>query len=418
MNHAILKRVIFEQHEVIQRSVIVDRDVFLEAKGNYVLTGLRRAGKSTLLYKRVKDLIASGVDWKRIVYINFDDERLLGFSLSDFEDVLEAAEEIIPGEHYYFFDEIQNIDGWESFAIRVANQGLKVDITGSNAKMLSKEIEGKLGGRYLSKEILPYSFEEYLRANGIESESYTAKGKGEMLAALERYFAFGGLPESLSFLDKREYVSNVFQKVLYGDIVARQKIRNENGLKLLIKKIAESVGQKLSYTRLQSLISGIGYKISKDIVMDYCSYCRDAFLLFDLENYYASFLDKNSNPKHYFMDNGILSLFADDKASALLENIVAIELYRRTKGKLYYLKGNAVDVDFYLSEEESLIQVAYSIKDLSTFERETGNLIRYASQGHEDARLFIVTYEEEDNLDIDGRKIRVLPLWKFLLGKE
>lgn len=418
MNHALLKRVIFEQHEVIKNSVIVDRDVFLERNGNYVLTGLRRAGKSTLLYKRVKDLIAEGVDWKRIVYVNFDDERLTGFSLSDFEDILETAEEIVSGDHYYFFDEIQNIDGWERFAIRVANQGLKVDITGSNAKMLSREIEGKLGGRYLSKEILPYSFREYLRANGVEGEPCTAKDKGKTLGELQRYFSFGGFPESLSFLDRREYVSSVFQKVLYGDIVARQRIRNENGLKLLIKKIAESVGQELSYTRLQSLISGIGYKISKDVVIDYCSYCNDAYLLFRLENYYASFLDKASNPKYYFMDNGLLSLFVDDKAGALLENIVAISLYRRFKDQLYYLKGRSVDVDFYLSQKDELIQVAYSIKDPSTFERETRSLVNYASEGHEGAKLVIVTYEEEDELEVGGRKIAVVPLWKFLLSED
>ena len=365
MNHSLLKRVISEKPEIIRKSKILDRDVSFERNGNYVIAGPRCAGKSTLLYKRAKDLIAEGKDWKQIIYINFDDERLFGFTIKDFDDVFETAEEISPLEHFYFFDEIQNIDGWERLAIRIANQGLKAYLAGSNEKMLSQEMVGKLGGRCFFKEILPYSFGEYLRAGLIQEEIYTAKEKGKTLSALGDYFAFGGFPGALNFADRRGYVSNVFQKVLYGDIVARQKVRNGNGLKLLAKKIGESVGQDLSYTRLQSLISGIGYKLSKGVIIDYCSYCPDAYLLFRIQNYYASFLDKNSNPKFYFMDNGILSLFVDDKASALLENMVAIELYRRAKGKLYYLKGKTVDADFYLSEEDAVIQVAYSIKKAS-----------------------------------------------------
>ena len=149
MNHDLLKRIIFDQHQVIRDTAIVERDVVLERDANYVLVGLRRAGKTTLLYKRVQDLINDGVDWNQIIYINFDDERLLGFTINDFEDILLVAEELSNKKHYFYFDEIQNIDDWEKFAIRIANQGYKVDITGSNAKMLSKEVEAKLGGRYI-----------------------------------------------------------------------------------------------------------------------------------------------------------------------------------------------------------------------------------------------------------------------------
>lgn len=134
MNHQILKKIIYEQHEVIKNSLIVERDVFLEKDANYVLVGLRRAGKSTMLYKRVQDLIKEGVEWNQIIYINFDDERLLEFNVNDFEDILLVAEEMSNKKHYFYFDEIQEIDNWEYFALRIANQGLKVDITGSNAK--------------------------------------------------------------------------------------------------------------------------------------------------------------------------------------------------------------------------------------------------------------------------------------------
>ena len=416
MNHEIIKKVIFDQHQVIKDSVIVERDIVLEKNANYVLVGLRRAGKTTLLYKRVQDLIAEGVEWNQIVYINFDDERLLGFNVNDFEDILLVAEELSNKKHYFYFDEIQNVDEWEKFAIRISNQGFKVDITGSNAKMLSKEVEAKLGGRYISREILPYSFKEYLRASTVNKDGYSTKEMALINSLLNEYFVNGGFPEALVYKNKREYVSSIYQKVLYNDIIVHNDVRNENGMKLMIKKIAESVKQDLSYTKIQNIITGIGYKISKDIIIDYCGYCKDAFLLFTIENYYASFLDKSSNPKYYFMDNGILNLFLDDKRSSLLENIVALHLYRNHKETLYYLKGNKVDVDFYLSDANTAIQVAYSLEKSDTYNREVNNLVEFAKSSDKKNNLLIVTYEEEKKIYIEDKTIEVVPLKKFLLN--
>lgn len=415
MNHDLLKRIIFDQHEVIKDSTIVERDISLEKDANYVLVGLRRAGKTTILYKRVQELIKEGVEWNQIVYINFDDERLLDFSVNDFNDILLVAEELTNKKHYFFFDEIQNIDEWEKFAIRIANQGYKVDITGSNAKMLSKEIEAKLGGRYISKEILPYSFAEYLRANLANKNGYSTKDVAITNSLLNDYFVNGGFPELLLFKNKREYISSIYQKVLYNDIIIHNNVRNENGMRLMIKKIAESVKQDLSYTRIQNIITGIGYKISKDIIIDYCEYCKDAFLFFTIENYYASFLDKNSNPKYYFMDNGILNLFLDNKRTSLLENIVALHLYRNYKESLYYLKGNKVDIDLYLSNSNTAIQVAYSMEEIDTYNREIKSLLELSLNSDKKLKLLVVTYEEEKTIKIDGKTIEVVPLKKFLL---
>ena len=416
MNHETLKRIIFDQHQVIKGAVIIDRNIVLEKNVNDVLVGLRRAGKTTLLYKRVLELINEGVDWNQIIYINFDDERLLEFTANDFDDILLVAEELSNKKHYFYFDEIQNIDGWEKFAIRIANQGYKVDITGSNAKMLSKEVEARLGGRYISKEIMAYSFDEFLRANKANKEGYSVKEIGQINSLLNDYFVNGGFPESVSFKNKREYVSNVYQKVLYNDIIVHNNIRNESGVKLMIKKIAESVKQELSFTKIQNIITGIGYKISKDIVIDYCGYCKDAFLLFTLENYCASFLDKNSNPKYYFMDNGILNLFLDNKRSSLLENIVALHLYRTHKDCLYYFKGNKSDIDFYLSELNTAIQVVSSIDEKDAYDLEVNNLIAFAKANQSKSNLIIITYEEEKIIEIDGFLINVVPLKKFLLN--
>ena len=415
MNKETLKKVIYDQHQVIRDTVIVDRDIELEKNANYVLVGLRRAGKTTLLYKRVQELIKEGVEWNQIIYINFDDERLIDFKLSDFDDILLVAEEMSSKQHYFYFDEIQNIDDWEKFAIRVANQGYKVDITGSNAKMLSKEVAAKLSGRYIMKEILTYSFNEYLRAHNLNYDVYSTKEIAKINNLLEQYFIYGGFPASIDFKNKREYVSSVYQKVLYNDIITHNKVRSENGMKLLIKKISESVMQDISYTKLQKIITGIGYKISKDVIIDYCGYIKDSFLLFTIENYFASFVDKNSNPKYYFRDNGVLNLFIDGKKTSLLENIVAINLYRNNN-EMYYLKGNKVDIDFYLPNNNILIQVAYSLENQDTYEREVSNLINFSSDSKEEVKLIIVTYEEKKEIQIEDKKINVITLRDFLLN--
>ena len=417
MNKELLKKIIYDQHQVIKHCVIVDRDITLEKKANYVLVGLRRAGKTTLLYKRVQDLIREGVEWNQIIYINFEDERLVGFTREDFDDILLVAEELSDKEHYFYFDEIQNIEGWEKFAIRIANQGYKADITGSNATMLSKEVEARLGGRYISKEVLPYSFKEYLRACGVNPHSYANKDIAKVNNLLEQYYVFGGFPETLNFINKREYLSSLYQKVLYGDIIAHYKVRNENGMKLLVKKLSESVMQDISYSKLQNVIAGIGYKISKEIIMDYCDYCQESFLVFKMENFYASFVNKSSYPKFYFRDNGVLSLFVDEKKASLLENMVAINLYRNNE-EVYYLKGNKTDVDFYVPDKNLLVQAAYSLKEYDSYDREVNSLIEYAKSSKEPSRLMIVTHDEKEEIEKDGYRIEVVPLKDFLLRSQ
>ncbi len=163
MDHNVIKRVIFDQIEVIKNAEIIERDYTFEKNINYILVGLRRAGKSTLLYKIARELVDDGCDWSQIVYVNFEDDRLLGFNVDDFDDIVETAYELADSKNvYFFFDEIQNIDGWEHFARRMADQKKRVYITGSNAKMLSSEMSKVLGGRYLAKMIMPFSFNEVL----------------------------------------------------------------------------------------------------------------------------------------------------------------------------------------------------------------------------------------------------------------
>ena len=230
MNHTILKTVIYDQHELIRNFQIVPRDYEFEESGNYVLVGLRRAGKSTLLYKLVLDLIAGGADWEQIIYVNFEDERLSEFTAADFNDLLSVQSEMSDKKGYFFLDEVQNIDGWEKFARRMADAKEHIYITGSNARMLSREIETTLGGRFFSKKVTPYDFGEYLTACEIpheEPDLLATRSNGKIRAACAQYLQFGGLPESLQYKVKREYISSVYQKVLLGDIITRNSIRND-----------------------------------------------------------------------------------------------------------------------------------------------------------------------------------------------
>ena len=418
MNREILKGVIFDQHEIIRNADIVHRRYSLDPHANYVVTGLRRAGKSTLLYGVARDLVAQGIDWRRIIYINFEDERLAEFTLSDFNDILVVQSELSDEEGFFFLDEVQNIDGWEKFARRLADSGRRVFITGSNAKMLSAQIETTLGGRYLTRYVTPYRFDEYLDAVGKrhdEAAVYSTAGRGSILGAFDSFYSNGGFPESIRYGVPREYVESVYQKVLLGDIVARNNVRNPQVMRVLMKKVAETVHNEASSTMLYGMLKGIGYKVSKDSVINYLAMAQEAYLIFPVRNAVAKFIEREGSPKYYFTDNGLLNLFLTKKEPVLLENEIAVAMFDAYGDRLHYLKSSkhGIDIDFYVPEEGLAVQVAYSLS-ASANPREVGNLAKLARIDHVH-RLLIVTKDEENLIERDGLKIEVIPAWKYLL---
>ena len=417
MNHDLLKTVIYDQHEIIKNFQIVEREYEFDINANYVVIGLRRAGKSTLLYKIVQELVKAGTDWNQIIYINFEDERLSEFTLNDFNDILSVQAEMSDKKGWFFLDEIQNIEGWEKFARRMADSKEHIFITGSNAKMLSAEIENRLGGRYLTKYVTPFNFREFLKAKNMDYSDKTilaTKDSGKIKREMETYFYFGGFPENIEYKDKREYVSSIYQKILLGDIAARNGIRNTNGLRLLMKKVAESVKDEVSYSKLHNTLKSIGVSISKDIVIDYVGYAQQSFLIFAIRNYFSKFVDKETTPKYYFNDNGLLNLFLNKEEPRLLENLAAINLWNKYKDNVYYLKGQNIDADFFVEETGEVILVAYSVSNISSV-RETRTLVEAARILKEAKRFIIITYEEEKELTVDGVKIEVIPIWKWLI---
>lgn len=428
MNHELLKSVVFDQHEVIRNAPLVARRYAFEPQANYVVTGLRRAGKSTLLYALARDLVADGMGWERIIYINFEDERLAEFSLQDFNDILLVQSELSGEPGVFFLDEVQNVAGWERFARRLADAKERVYITGSNASMLSGEIEQRLGGRYLTLHVNPYRFDEYLTAVGQPFDAaalYATKRRGRIEGHFDDYLRYGGLPESLAYQTRRVYIESVYQKVLLGDIAARKNVRNVQALRVLIKKVAETVRSEVSYSALHGMLKAVGLSVGKDTVIDYLAYAEEAYLLFPIRNAVAKFAERESNPKYYFADNGILGLFLRDKDTALLENLVACALYERYGDDLCYLKSTktGVDVDFYVPSCNLAVQVAYSIAGEARA-REVGNLVKLARTQTDgvhaggELRLVILTKEEQETIETEGVRIEVVPVWRWLLEER
>lgn len=419
MQKEIFKTLIKEGQAEIKDIELYQRPFEFEEEGRYVLVGIRQAGKSYLLYQRAKQFLQAGHDIREIVYINFDDERLYDMKVEDFDLILQAYSTMYDSKPLLFFDEIQNIQGWEHFARRLANQKYRVFITGSNAKMLSRDIATTLGARYFDEKIYPYSFKEYLGAKGIILEDNWEYGKQRNLVQLqfEEYFKWGGFPELLLYQNKRHWLNGLYEKIVLGDVIQRNNIKNEYGLRLAIKRLAENVMQPTAYNRLANMVKSTGASTSTASIIDYVRLIKDACLMFSLDNYASKFTEKETAKKHYFTDNGLLSIFLTDSKSPLLENLVAITLNKKYNHDaemphLYYYNRN-IEVDFYVPEEGLAIQVSYTLEDADTRKRETSALVAL-HQLHPLRKAVIITYDEEETIEAEGLQIEVIPIWKWL----
>lgn len=413
----ILKQCLRDQRNVIENAVVVERDLSLEENGNYVFVGVRHSGKSYMLYQRVKQLLAVGHTWEEILFVNFDDERLMEFDVYDFNVLIETHLELYGQKPYVFLDEVQRIEGWDKFARRLANEKYTVYITGSNAKMLSSEVATTLGGRFFIMDVYPYSFREYLHAAGVTLDAhwqFSTPQRSEVLRHFTEYFYYGGLPEILQFANKRDMISSIYQKIYLGDICTRYKIKNERALSIMIKKLAETVCRPVSYNRLNNTVVSTGLKVSLPTIIDYLTAAQDSWLLLAAENHLSKLADKESIKKYYFVDNGLLNLFLYRGETALLENVVAIELCRRYgKENLVYYSADK-EIDFVIEEEHTAIQVCYNPKDEQTSEREYKPLLHF-QKSHPEWKCFILSYDTEDTISVDDCIISVLPIWKWLL---
>ena len=416
MEKGIIKRLIAEKQKEIISVKLVKRPIELEPSANYVLIGLRRAGKSYLMYQIIQDLVKSKkITIEEVLYINFEDERIASLKAEDLGLLLDAYKEMFNSKPLIFLDEIQNIDGWEKFVRRLADAKYRVFVTGSNAKMLSKEIHTTLGGRFIVREVFPFSFQEYLTYHNISLKKnweYTDI-RTQVVRAFQDYFYHGGFAELFAINDKRSWLNSLYQKILLGDIISRNNIRNENAIRVLAKKIAESVMQPSSLTRMKNIVDSTGTTIARNTLVEYLQFLMDAYLVFGVSNYSDKLSDKETFKKRYFFDNGLLNNFLFDPETKLLENIVAIELKKKYGDDLFYYKKN-IEVDFFIPKESQAIQVSYSIADATTYQREITALVKLAVF-HKLKKVEVVTFSEETTLQENGVTIQVVPVWKWLL---
>lgn len=417
MDKNVIKQIILNQQDFIGRIKLQSRNVCFEENANYVLVGIRRAGKSYMLYQHIQHLVANGHSIEEMLFINFEDERISDIRKEDLYLVLEAYRELFAFQPIIFLDEIQNVEGWEHFARRLADEKYRVFITGSNAHMLSREISSTLGGRYLTKEIRPFSFSEYLEYHNIHLLQHWELSpiRADVVRLFSDYFYYGGLSEVFDIQDKKSWLQSLYQKILYSDIVMRKGVRNERSLRLLIRKLADSVMQPTAIKRLQDILQGDGTKITRDTIGSYLDYLHESYLTFGISSFTDSISQRESIKKRYFYDNGILNLFLFLPETKLLENLVAIKLYNKYGDDLYYYNKN-VEVDFCVPNDGLLIQASYRMIDEATRNREIGALHKL-SKFIKPQRCIIVTYDQEEIVqsnDLDVQ-IEVIPAYKFML---
>lgn len=418
MDKQILKSIMLDNQKDIQQYEVFKRDFEFEEFGNYVFVGIRRAGKSFLLYQRMQQLLAEGIGWDSMLYVNFEDERLIGMQSSDLNLIIEAHLEMYGKRPILFLDEIQNVDGWEKFVRRLADTKYRVYVTGSNAKMLSSDVQTTLGARYIIINVYPYSFKEFLNVHQTKFDELALLATETRAIVMNRfidYFYHGGFPEGALLKAKRNYLTSVYQKIYLGDIASRNGIGNTFGLKVMIKKLAESVRQPMSFNRIANVVSTTGSKLSTSSAIKYMEYAESAWLILRINNIAAKLAEKESNCKYYFTDNGILNLFLIDGNTSLLENLVAISLIRKfgtEDSVFFYNKG--IEVDFYIPSEEWAIQVSYSIKDPDTRCRETEALLKIKN-ALPCKRFSIITFDEEETVLMGDTTIEVISVWKWLL---
>ncbi len=398
------------------------RDINIPLNSNKIVTlvGVRRSGKTFILYDLVNQL-RKQIDNENIIYINFEDDRLFGLKADGLGLLIDAYFEMYPQKRdekiYLFLDEIQEVEGWEKFVRRIYDTlNAQIFITGSSSRMFSKELASALRGRTITYEIFPLSFKEYLNFKDIDINLYSSKSLSFIKNAFEMYLKEGGFPEIVFEEDKdiklrilRDYVD----LIIYRDIIDRYNIKNLSLLKFLVKYTFSNPATLLSFNKLYNELKTLGFKLSKDTLFDYFSYLTDAYALFTVPIFRSSVKEEIRNPKKVFIvDNGFNYIFNtsfSEEYSKLYENLVFLQL-RKKYGEIYYFKEKQ-EVDFFIPQDNILINVSYKIDDQKTLNREISAL-KEAMKKYNITQSHLITSDEEK--EIEG--IKVMPLWKFLLN--
>jgi uncharacterized protein len=408
---SLLTEVVIEQNNLFRKDKnYLDRVIaenFVKTKKIMVIAGIRRCGKSTLLKQLSKQ-------YDKFYYLNFEDERLLNFESSDFNHLLEIFMEIYGKCKTIFFDEIQNVFGWEKFVNRLFTEGYKVYVTGSNANLLSRELATALTGRHLKTELYPFSFKEYLAYNNVGSYNLAlTSDRAKIKRQFSNYLKYGGFPEIVDSKDRNE-LRQLYQDILIKDLLVRFKIREDKSFRELALYLMSNIGAQISFNNIKKIL-GLN---SVSSVKNYVGYLEESYLLFSLFKYDYSLKKQIINDrKVYGIDSGMIQevAFSFSKNSGrYLENLVFLELKRRLNEVFYY--RNKFECDFIIRKGTKIVQ-AIQVTDslnINNKDREIRGLAA-ALEEHGLSEGLIITSDKEGEESINGKKIKIIPVWKWLL---
>ena len=423
MNGQYVREAILDQKEererisggkIVRREALEHWKKFVDIDVVKVATGVRRSGKTIFSH-----LLLEG---KNMAFVNFDDERLAFLRKEELNTVVKALYEVYGDFRYLLLDEVQNVEGWELLVNRLQRNGMNIVVTGSNARLLSREFSTYLTGRHVKMEIFPFSFREFLMWKGLDFKEPDTRSSSLLKRNLEEYMDIGGFPEVVKNPDIRNsYLASLYSSIISRDIVERRSIRFTRTFRELAMTALSSFSRMVSYNKLKNTH---GLK-SVHTAKNYLEYLEEAYLMFTLEKYSPKPKEVANSPKKlYVVDSGLinaLSISSSRDTGLLMENIVFLELQRMKatdeRMEMYYWRDSAGrEVDFLIKKGRKvseLIQVTYASGEDEIEKREINALLR-ASESTGCGDLKIITWDYDGKLERDGRKIRAIPMWKWL----
>ncbi len=418
MDEANLTKIVLDQQNRLEklslsypRDKLNDISNIINHKINIVVTGHRRVGKSTFLLQ-----VMSKHYKNKFYYLDFSDERLIDFQTKDFQLLYEIFLKNFGDRNIFLFDEIQGKYDWNKFVNRLYAENKRFFITGSNADLLSKEISTYLTGRHFDITIYPFSFKEYLGYKKFKENYNSTKGQIKIRKYLEDYIKSGGFPEVIIF-NNSDILQNIYQDVLNKDILNRYTIKDENNFKKISLFLLSNIAKKFSYTSLKNNF-GLG---SVNTAKDYVSYLTNSYIFFEHPLFDYSLKKQNTySKKIYCIDAGLVNKMAfafSENIGRLYENVVFIELKRKNKETYYWENESKLEVDFLIVEKQKvkeLIQVCYDLSNEKTKEREINALVFGLKEFKLNEGIIITQNIEKEEI-IDNKKIKYIPLWKWLL---
>lgn len=430
MDKEILQQIILD-FQTQELDIGVPRHIKYEILPNkaFVCIGVRRCGKSTLLYQIINKLEQKNKTRDNILYLNFFDDRLWNLRQGNLDAILEAYYTLYPEKKgtntiYCFFDEIQEVSNWEPFIDRLLRtEKCEVYLSGSSAKMLSKEISTQMRGRSLTWELFPFSFKEFLDAKHVDYRKITTKNKLHIQKTYTEYFQQGGFPEAAEASNQIRIMilQEYYKTILHRDIIERFDALHPKAVIEAGYKLVSSTSSLYSTNKITFYLKSLGHKVSKTFVGQCLDWFEDAYFLFSVKLYSASVNKQNTNPrKVYCIDHGLIQAvkpqITEDRGR-LLENIIFLHIKRQERELYYYRTHNGREVDFICldnNRKKDLIQVCWSLKDEKTRQREVSALFT-AMEELDIETAIIVTHDEKEVIKKDNKRIEVLPAWKFLL---